>query len=154
MLVARVVVAAAGGVVYRPGPSGPEVLVVLDRYDHWALPKGHVDPGESASAAAVREVAEETGVLAAVVDQLAVTTHAVVDGGRPMTKETVYFLMRYERGEARSDGRENSVVEWLPADVAAGRLGYANLATVLERARRHPSWPDEAPATAGSPARD
>jgi 8-oxo-dGTP diphosphatase len=58
------VLRAAGGVVRRDGDEGPEVLLVhRPRYDDWSLPKGKRDPGETDEQCAVREVAEETGVV-------------------------------------------------------------------------------------------
>lgn len=57
------VVRAAGGVVWRRGDGGPEVLVVHrppPRGD-WSFPKGKLDPGERHRDAALREVHEETG---------------------------------------------------------------------------------------------
>ena len=53
---------AAGALLWRPGPDGPEVaLVHRPRYDDWSLPKGKLDKGETLPEAAVREVLEETG---------------------------------------------------------------------------------------------
>ena len=62
----------AGGVVYRLGPSGPEFLLVRARKDpsHWIFPKGHIEKGETAAVAAVREVEEEAGVSGRVVKEL------------------------------------------------------------------------------------
>lgn len=53
-------IVAAGAVVSRKGPQ--VLLVHRPKYDDWSFPKGKVDPGEHPVAAAVREVAEETGV--------------------------------------------------------------------------------------------
>ena len=53
-------VRAAGAVVTRKG--GDVLLVHRPKYDDWSFPKGKLDPGEHATAAAVREVAEETGL--------------------------------------------------------------------------------------------
>jgi 8-oxo-(d)GTP phosphatase len=54
---------AAGAVLWRPGPQGPEVVLVhRPKYDDWSLPKGKTEPGEPVLLTAVREVAEETGV--------------------------------------------------------------------------------------------
>src|SRR5688572_11362865 len=50
---------SAGGIVLNPLN---EVAVVSQRGDSWSLPKGHIDPGETAQQAAAREVAEETGI--------------------------------------------------------------------------------------------
>ncbi|HXT19293.1 MAG TPA: NUDIX domain-containing protein, partial [Thermoanaerobaculia bacterium] len=57
---------SAGGLVVRGG----EVLLIAPRAGRWQLPKGHVEPGEAPTEAAVREVREETGVSARVVDTL------------------------------------------------------------------------------------
>src|SRR5579875_4048744 len=56
-------VRAAGAVVWRPGPEGLEIaLIHRPRYDDWSFPKGKVASGEHLLRAAVREVAEETGI--------------------------------------------------------------------------------------------
>jgi len=62
----------AGGVVYRLGPGGPEFLLVRAKKDpsHWIFPKGHIEKGETAAVAAVREVEEEAGVSGRVVKEL------------------------------------------------------------------------------------
>ncbi|MGQ0849176.1 MAG: NUDIX hydrolase, partial [Actinomycetota bacterium] len=61
-------IVAAGGVVWRPAPTGPEVLIAHRvRYDDWSLPKGKEEPGETPEEPALREVREETGVLARIV---------------------------------------------------------------------------------------
>jgi 8-oxo-dGTP pyrophosphatase MutT (NUDIX family) len=52
---------AAGAVVFRRGERGIRVLI-LRAYKNWDFPKGRVEPGEEALAAARREVAEETGL--------------------------------------------------------------------------------------------
>jgi 8-oxo-dGTP diphosphatase len=56
-------VRAAGAVVWRPAGRGAQVAVVhRAKYDDWSFPKGKVEPGEHLLLAAVREVAEETGL--------------------------------------------------------------------------------------------
>ena len=67
-----VTVEAAGGIVVDP--AGRWLLMRRNR--RWDLPKGHVEPGESNEAAAVREVAEETGIVSEVVRPLCATWHA------------------------------------------------------------------------------
>src|SRR4028118_318051 len=81
----RPVVAAAGGVVWRPAGGGTggrieTVVVHRPRYDDWSLPKGKLDAGENALTAAVREVCEETG-LQVVAGRRSVRTHYAVAAG-------------------------------------------------------------------------
>ena len=65
--VAGLVIRAAGGVLWRPGPAGIEVAIVhRPKYDDWSMPKGKLDAGEHPLHAACREVVEETGVLPVV----------------------------------------------------------------------------------------
>ncbi len=71
MSMSRPRVEAAGGVVIREGEAGAEVVAVhRPKHDDWSLPKGKLEPGESWEAAALREVAEETG-LEVTVERLA-----------------------------------------------------------------------------------
>ena len=69
------VIPAGGGVVWRTGDDGTLETAVIHRprYDDWSLPKGKLDRGEHVLQAAVREVAEETG-LTTVVGRRSLTT--------------------------------------------------------------------------------
>jgi 8-oxo-dGTP diphosphatase len=124
---------AAGGVVLRDGADGHEVLVVHRvRYDDWSLPKGKLDPGESAELAAVREVAEETGVTATLGPELG-TSHYEVSG-RP--KRVRWFRMRPVAGDParRPADAEVDRASWWPVDVALAGLSYAHECSVLRSA--------------------
>lgn len=82
---------AAGGIVWRPalGGTGFEILVVhRPKYDDWSFPKGKLEPGEMLPAAAVREIAEETGYQVCLGSRLAVTDYPV-DG---IDKQVTYWL--------------------------------------------------------------
>src|SRR5215218_11001000 len=84
-------VKASGGVVWRRGERGLEVVVVhRPRYDDWSLPKGKLDPGEDWEAAALREVEEEVGLRCVLEEELPATEY-VVDG-RP--KRVRWWRMR------------------------------------------------------------
>lgn len=54
--------ATAGGVVYRKNNGKVEILLIQDAKDRWTIPKGHIEPGETAKQAAEREIMEETGL--------------------------------------------------------------------------------------------
>ncbi len=82
---------AAGGVVWRPGPVGPEVLVVhRPKYDDWSLPKGKCEPGERSADCALREVEEETGLRCLLGPELPATSY-IDRKGRP--KAVRYWVM-------------------------------------------------------------
>lgn len=105
------VVEAAGGVVES---DGGELLMIRLR-ERWDLPKGHVEAGESGRIAAVREVEEETGVVAEIVDNepLSVTWHAYDTYGRWELKRTEWWQMRAVGGALKPQADEGiSVARW------------------------------------------
>lgn len=109
----------AGGVVYRITDRGPEFLVVTARRqpDQWVLPKGHIERGERPEETAVREVAEETGVVAAIERPLpAVVIH--LDGEEQRIE---FFLMRAVRDGGAREGRR---LAWLTPDAALAALPF------------------------------
>jgi 8-oxo-dGTP pyrophosphatase MutT (NUDIX family)/phosphohistidine phosphatase SixA len=113
-------VLAAGAVLWRPSPRGPQIaLVHRPRYDDWSLPKGKLDPGESLAAAAVREVAEETGAAVRLGRPLGVLSY--VAEGKP---KQVHYWAAKATGALRPLEHEVDAVEWLEAGVALDRLSY------------------------------
>lgn len=53
----------AGGIVFRRNKKGDiEFLLIQDQKDRWTIPKGHIEEGETAQAAARREIGEEAGL--------------------------------------------------------------------------------------------
>jgi 8-oxo-dGTP pyrophosphatase MutT (NUDIX family) len=108
---------AAGGVVVRDG----QVLVVhRPKYDDWSLPKGKLDPGEDHATAALREVAEETGLRARLVRELPSTSYRD-RFGRPKTVR--YWLMEVAGG-AFTPNPEVDEARWLAPAEAASLLSY------------------------------
>jgi 8-oxo-dGTP pyrophosphatase MutT (NUDIX family) len=116
------VIEAAGGVVWRSSDAhGLEVLLVhRPKYDDWTLPKGKLDPGERAPAAAVREVEEETGLRCRLGTELP-SVRYIDHRGRP--KQVRYWAMQVDGGSFAPND-EVDEVRWLPVDAAAGTLSY------------------------------
>lgn len=124
-------VRAGGGVVWRHGGDGVEVLLVhRPRYDDWSFPKGKCEPGESFLDGAVREVGEETGLGVEVGDDLGEVRY-VDHRGRP--KVVRYWAMTVAGGDATGDGDEVDALAWVGIDEAAARLSYPHDRDLLVR---------------------
>jgi 8-oxo-dGTP diphosphatase len=108
---------AAGGVVMRDGQLA---LVHRPRYDDWTLPKGKLDPGESFEEAALREVAEETGLLCRLVHELPEVEYEV--RGRP--KVVRYWVMEVEDETPFVPGNEVDALRWVEPAEALPLLTY------------------------------
>lgn len=118
---APIQVRAAGCVVWRPGPAGPEVaLIHRPRYDDWSFPKGKLDPGEGYVQAAVREVREETGLE---IEPLALAGYREViarDANGRVERHFVIlpFAARWRAGEITLN-EELAKARWLvPAELS------------------------------------
>ncbi len=122
-------VRAAGGVVWRQVGETVEVLLVhRQRYDDWSFPKGKLDPGESWEQAAVREVFEETGVVAVLGEELAATDY-VDQKGRPKRARYWEMAVAVDTGFEADD--EISALQWLAASRADAVLSYPRDVGVL-----------------------
>jgi len=120
---------AAGALVWRASGDGPLVaLVHRPRYDDWSFPKGKCRNGEHVLAAAIREVAEETGVRAVLGRPLAAAVYPV--GGR--SKRVSYWTARCAEPGTFTPGREVDEVAWLPPGPAAERLSYLRDVALLD----------------------
>src|SRR5689334_4230555 len=91
---------SAGGVVFRRGENGIEVLICkATSYHRWVLPKGLVNQGENLEQAAIREVEEEVGVRARIVESLGEPEKYIYTSrGMRVFKVVHYFLMEYVSG--------------------------------------------------------
>lgn len=129
----RPLVRAAGGVVWRRGGGGIEVVLVhRPRYDDWTLPKGKVDVGESDEQAALREVREEASITASLGPELPSTTYLDRSG---KDKRVRYWAMTVVEGSPAGDN-EVDVAEWVGFDEARARLSYRHDVAVLDALRK------------------
>jgi 8-oxo-dGTP pyrophosphatase MutT (NUDIX family) len=124
-------VRAAGGVVWRRGQDGLEVLLIhRPRYADWSFPKGKVKEaeGETDEAAAIREVEEEVGIRASLGPELESTTYRDVKG----RKKTVrYWAMELPPGASPIEGDGVDEWRWAPIGRAADSLSWGRDRAVL-----------------------
>lgn len=127
------VVEAAGGVVVRDsGAGGLEVVIVhRPKYDDWSFPKGKLDAGESFTAAAVREVEEETGLRCRAGRELTEARY-VAPSGEP--KRVRYWVMRRVEGSIadRRPDAEIDEVRWATLAEARSSLTYEHDRAMLD----------------------
>ena len=124
----------------------------------WALPKGHVDPGESAEQTATREVWEETGLRATLVAPLGEIRYVYQFRGQRIFKRVHFFLFRYQTGALGplpGPRVEVDEVRWVPVAQLVPMLGYKGEKAVASRAvrwlRSQGLLPEAAPAPVRTP---
>lgn len=110
---------SCGVLVTRGDP--PREFLLMKHPSRWDLPKGHVDPGETEVECALRELAEETGIVAEDIEldpQFRFTTQYTVvsrkrTGGEPWLKTLVVFLGRL-RHDVEIATTEHESYAWFP----------------------------------------
>lgn len=126
---------SAGGVVYRRGEEGIEVVLVGRRRERlWALPKGKPDGDEVPEETALREVREETGLEARIEQPLGEVAYwyTGVDGQR-VHKKVVYYLMQPTGGDVANHDHEFDDVAWVHLSEAERLLTHRNQLHILRR---------------------
>jgi len=117
---------SAGGLVVRQMRGRPYIAAVRVKDGTViALPKGHIEPGESGAQTAVREVREETGVDSRMVEKLDDIRYWYTRDGARVLKVVSFFLLAYRSGSVRDYQRDEvDGAEWIPLDEAPERLAY------------------------------
>lgn len=127
---------SAGGIVYRKGAEGIDVVVCgRDSDGVWGLPKGTPDAGESIEETAVREVTEETGLEVRIVDKVGTVEYWFARDGTRYHKWVHHYLMEATGGDTSRHDVEYDRVEWLPVEDAMKRLSFKNEAAIVAKAR-------------------
>ncbi|HTB71470.1 MAG TPA: NUDIX domain-containing protein [Solirubrobacteraceae bacterium] len=127
---------SAGGVVVR----GDEVVVIVptrrasDGSKVLALPKGHIDPGETEIEAATREVREETGVIGELVRELGESRYWYRRDGQTIPKSVSFFLFDYVEGDTDDHDDEVEEARWITLADAQHELSHAAEREMVQRA--------------------
>jgi 8-oxo-dGTP pyrophosphatase MutT (NUDIX family) len=128
---------SAGGIVVRLVDGRPRVLLIRDSYRNWGFPKGHLEEGETAADAALREVREETGLGdVALIGEIDTIDWHFRFRGRLVHKTCHFFLMQTRHARTRPQRAEGiTACRWVSIDEAERAISYANARDVLRRAR-------------------
>ena len=126
---------ADGCVVYRRDGDVLLILLILDKYGRWTLPKGHLEPDESEEQAAAREVFEETAVSGALGPLVTRISYTVIKNGQARPKQVAFFLLSAAGDYAAPQAEEGiAAAEWCAAGEALARIGYTQVRGVLAQA--------------------
>jgi 8-oxo-dGTP diphosphatase len=132
---------SAGGVAFRQvGKKNEIVLISVGEEKRWQLPKGLVGKGEDAEAAALREVREEGGVdaeLLDLIDQIEYWYYSSSRGKRIRFHKFVHFyLMRYLSGDVDDHDDEVNEAAWFEFNKAVEILAFSNEKKIVEKAEQ------------------
>jgi 8-oxo-dGTP pyrophosphatase MutT (NUDIX family) len=131
-------VSAGGLVIDTTGALG----LLIGRYDHkdqsgkrvlWSLPKGHIEEGETPEQAAIREVAEETGITSSITKPLGVIDFWFMAGGKRIHKTVHHFLFTETGGTLLAQESEVDEVSWFPLSEIVERLAYPDEKKLIAR---------------------
>src|SRR3954451_11364178 len=126
------VVPQAGGIAFRGSGRDLSILLVTSKKQpgFWIFPKGHVEPGETAAQAGVRETIEEAGVTGDCLGPIGAPLEFDWADRRYSVQ---YFLILAISESPEADGR---TIAWLPFDDALARLSFEDTRRLLREARR------------------
>ena len=128
---------SAGGVVFRVEEGQPLYLLIRDSYQNWGFPKGHLEDGEVAEAAALREVSEETGLSdLAIRGEIETIDWFFRFRGQLIHKVCHFYLMQTRESSTLPQRAEGiTACRWSRYEDAASLVSYANARDVLRRAQ-------------------
>ena len=131
-------VSAGGLVIETTGTMG----LLIGRSDHkdatgkrvlWSLPKGHIEEGETPEQAAIREVAEETGITSSITKSLGVIDFWFMAGGKRIHKTVHHFMFLEVGGTLLAQESEVDEVSWFPLSEIVDRLAYPDEKKLIAR---------------------
>ncbi|MBI2021908.1 NUDIX hydrolase [Candidatus Daviesbacteria bacterium] len=128
---------SAGGIVFN---NKGQVLLIHNaalrdpNKSYWGFPKGHIDQGESSKDAATREIKEETGIEAEIVQKIDDNKYIFSSNNEKIFKVVILYLMRYISGKIRYQKEELLDAGWFNFEEALAKLSFSNDKKLLQKA--------------------
>lgn len=127
---------SAGGVIFRQRDKGRTIEWLICKhsgYHKWVLPKGIIEKGESPEDTGLREVNEETGIKAKIINKIAPeVAYRYTKNGILVNKKVEFFLMEYASGDIKDHCWEMEEVQWVKAEEALKLLAFETERKVLK----------------------
>lgn len=124
----------AGGVIFRRNDKdGIEILLIQDAKNRWTIPKGHIEPGESAQETAEREIREETGLQEMkVLNWLGKINFRYRRASSLVLMTTEIFLVKAlgDTGKLNKEDWMNGI-KWFPATEALDKIEYEDIGKII-----------------------
>lgn len=125
---------SSGGIVYHRDGGTLSILMIADRQGRWSFPKGLVQRDESPEVAALREIAEETGVAGRIEAKLGDSHYMYRRSGELVNKTVHFFLVAAETTDLRPQLEEVTDARWFPAAEALAASAFSANTELLRKA--------------------
>ncbi len=135
---------SAGGIVYKKTKEGVRIALILDPFKKWTFAKGHIEEGERPERAALREVAEETGMYGLKLrDKLGEMDYQFNAESRsePGVKDFIHKVVYWYLMEASEDvnielqdAEGIAELKWVSVKGLSEMTSYKNMEKVVEKA--------------------
>src|SRR3972149_7908804 len=123
---------SAGGIVFND--KGQVLLTKNSQNKHWSFPKGLIDPGQTTKEAALREVKEEGGIEAEIIDKIGYSKYVYTFNNEKIFKIVTYFLMKYLSGDPKDHDWEVEEAGWYEPGDALKQLTFSQDKEHLKKA--------------------
>ena len=125
---------SCGGVVFTRNNDEIRYVIIQHLGGHWGFPKGHMEPGEEERTTALREIQEEIGISAKLIDGFRVEEQYPLPNKPGTTKTVVYFLAEYAGQEISHQKEELKAAYLLSYEEAVNQLTFEETKRILAKA--------------------